>query len=244
MNAAGEPGARANHGAVAEGSNGTAAQPEPLPEHPTPKFEITGVAAVDRAAAPTLRFEARLTDRSDREVFLAALTVLIELEPAKRRYDTEAKERLVELFGPAESPGGITTNIRWAQVDTYVPEFRGETTFAITVPCTYDLEVAAAKYLYGLADGEAPLRFHFNGQVIYSGEGDRLQVVRVPWECVARYRLGVSVWRQLIATHYPGGGWARLSADTLERLRARRTERGLTSLDATVAALLDAEERD
>ena len=239
MSVAGEPEARANGGAVAEESNGTA----PQPEHPTPEFEITGVASVDRAAAPTLRFAVRLTDRSDREVFLAALTVRIELEPAKRRYDKDAKERLAELFGPAESPGGITTNIRWAQVDAYVPEFRGETMFAITVPCTYDLEVAAAKYFYGLADGEAPLRFHFNGQVIYSGKDDRLQIVRVPWECVARYRLPVSVWRHLMDTHYPGGGWARFGAEPLERLRARRTERGLTSLDATVAALLDAEER-
>jgi hypothetical protein len=242
MNAAGEPEERAVRGGVAEESNGAPPQPEPLPEHPTPEFEITGVAAVDRAAAPTLRFTARLTDRSDREVFLAALTVLIELEPAKRRHDEETKERLAELFGPAESPGGITANIRWAQVDTYVPEFRGETTFAITVPCTYDLEVAAAKYLYGLADGEAPLRFHFNGQVLYSGEGDRLQIVRVPWECVARYRLPVATWRRMMDAHYPGGGWARLGTETLERLRARRTERGLTSLDATVAELLDREE--
>jgi hypothetical protein len=211
---------------------------EAPPEHPRPEFEILDAGPVERAAAPTLRFRTRVSDRSGREVFLAALSVLIELEPAKRGYDAAAKERLAELFGAPEAPGGTTTNIRWAQVESYVPEFRGETTFSITVPATYDLEVAATKYLYGLADGEAPLRFHFNGQVMYAGDRDRLQIVRVPWDCVARYRLPVEVWRRMIEAHYPGGGWARLGTDTLERLRRRRTERGLTSLDATVADLL------
>ena len=73
---------------------------------------------------------------------------------------------------------------------------------------------------------------------MYAGDRDRLQIVRVPWDCVARYRLPVEVWRRMIEAHYPGGGWARLGTDTLERLRRRRTERGLTSLDATVADLL------
>jgi hypothetical protein len=32
-------------------------------------------------------------------------------------------------------------------VSTLVPSFTGETTFTMPVPCTYDLELAAAKYL-------------------------------------------------------------------------------------------------
>ncbi len=34
---------------------------------------------------------------------------------------------------------------------------------AVPIACNYDLEVAAAKYLHSLPDGEAPLALHFNG---------------------------------------------------------------------------------
>ena len=44
----------------------------------------------------------------------------------------------------------------------------------------------------------------------------------------------------MIAEHYPGGGWIRLSHETLEALNARRAARGLPSFDACVEELLDA----
>ena len=36
------------------------------------------------------------------------------------------------------------------------------------MPCTYDLEVAASRYLDALADGEVPLEFLFSGSVFYA----------------------------------------------------------------------------
>ena len=69
--------------------------------------------------------------------------------------------------------------------------FTGATSFALDVPCTYDLEVAASKYFYSLPDGEVPLSFLFSGMVLYRGEGDRLQVAQVPWSCTARWRMPV-----------------------------------------------------
>ena len=62
-----------------------------------------------------------------------------------------------------------------------VPSFTGATEFELPVPCTYDLEVAATKYLYALPDGEVPLSFHFSGTVFYRGDDGRLQVALVPW---------------------------------------------------------------
>ena len=91
--------------------------------------------------------------------------------------------RLVELFGPPERWAATTQVFRWAGVSALVPPFTGATSFALDVPCTYDLEVAASKYFHSLPDGEAPLSFLFNGRVLYSGEGDRLQVAQVPWSC-------------------------------------------------------------
>jgi hypothetical protein len=48
----------------------------------------------------------------------------------------------------------------------------------------------------------------------------------------------VAAWRAMIAEHYPGGGWIRLGGETLERLNARRAERGLT-FDHLIQEMLD-----
>ena len=98
-----------------------------------------------------------------------------------------------------------------------VPAFTGSTTFALEVPCTYDLEVAAAKYFYALADGSVPLSFHFNGTVFYRGAGRAAAGVPVPWSASAQFGMPVAAWRAMIAEHYPGGGWIRVSDETLAR---------------------------
>ena len=95
-------------------------------------------------------------------------------------------------------------------MSTAVPGVLGHDPFAIEVPCTYDLEVAAAKYFYAVRDGEIPLSFHFNGTIFFHGPGGRLQVRPVPWSCSAQYRMPVAAWRVMMAEHYPGGGWIRL----------------------------------
>ena len=64
---------------------------------------------VDHAAAPTLSFTLEIDDRSGREVFAVALTIQIQLEPIKRKYDDATRERLVELFG---EPGRWATTAR------------------------------------------------------------------------------------------------------------------------------------
>jgi hypothetical protein len=50
----------------------------------------------------------------------------------------------------------------------------------------------------------------------------------------------VSVWRDLIAQHFPNSGWVRLSHDTVQALAAYKSERGLLGLDDAVTALLAA----
>jgi hypothetical protein len=112
--------------------------------------------------------------------------------------------------------------------------------FALELPCSFDLEVAATKYFYALADGEVPLSFHFYGTIFYRGPMGALQVTPVPWTATAQFRMPVAVWRGMIEEHYPGGGWIRLSHGTLDALNARRAARGLPSFDACVVELLDA----
>jgi hypothetical protein len=105
-----------------------------------------------------------------------------------------------------------------------VKGFTGATSFALDVPCTYDLEVAASKYFYSLPDGEVPLSFLFNGMVLYSGETDRLQVAQVPWSCTARWRMPVAAWRRVMDAYYPAaaGCGCRPRRSTPSR-RARRS---------------------
>jgi Family of unknown function (DUF6084) len=204
-----------------------------------PEFEVIGVEPVERAAAPTLRFEVRASDASARPVYMIALSVLITIEPAKRSYDPQTRERLVELFGEPERWATTTTSFRWIQTDVFVPSFTGTTTFTVSVACTYDLEVAASKYFHGLDGGEAPLRFHFNGTVFYEADGGSMQLLRIPWDRSVRYAMPVAAWDAMIAEHYPFRSWIPLHTETVERLARRKAERGLPTFDATAAELLD-----
>ena len=203
-----------------------------------PVFSVLDVEAVPHAATPTLRFHLHVDDPLGREVHTIALSTQIQIDPARRTYDAETRERLVELFGAPERWASTTQVFRWAHVDVLVKGFTGATSFALDVPCTYDLEVAASKYFYSLTDGEVPLSFLFNGMVLYAGEHDRLQVAQVPWSCVARWRMPVEAWRRAMAAYYPGGGWVRLETATLEALAARKAAGGHHSFDALVRELL------
>jgi uncharacterized protein DUF6084 len=206
---------------------------------PDPIFEVVGAAPVAHAASPTLRFTLRVTEPSERPLHAIALSAQINIDPARRTYDAETRERLVELFGPAERWASTTRSFLWTQVGALVPEFSGSADFTLTIPCTYDLEISAAKYFYSLPDGEIPLTFHFSGTILYSEQG-KVQIAMVPWSCSAKYKLAVADWKAMMALYYPGGGWVRLETATLDRLQERKAEAGLPSFDACVAELLDA----
>jgi hypothetical protein len=208
------------------------------PTAPEPEFAIIGAAHMAFAATPTMVFAATAADDSGHEIQSIALTAQVMIDPAQRGYDDATRDRLAELFGPPASWAPSTSGLPWARVSAPVPGFRGSTTFAIEVPCTYDLEVAAAKYFYAVQDGHVPLSFHFNGNVFYRPRGGHLMVVPVAWSSLARFRMPAATWRAMIAEHYPGGGWIRLQETTLQALNDLRAKRGLPSFDACVNELL------
>ena len=201
-------------------------------------LEVVDAAVALHVATPTLHFKLRADELTGREVYMVALSTLIHIDPGLRSHDAESRELLVDLFGTPERWAATTTSIVWAQVDTLVPSFTSSTELTVPVPCNYDLEVAATKYLYALPDGEVPLSFHFSGRIFYRGEDGRLQVVMVPWTS-AVYRLPVATWRRMIDQHYPGSGYIRVQEDTLRRLQLRKAQRGLPTFDGAVAELLD-----
>jgi hypothetical protein len=219
-------------------------KPETLevPVAPEPDFQVLGASGRRHAATPALDFDVHVSEPGGRQVYAIALTAQVMIEPARRAYDAETRDKLVELFGPPERWATTTRSLLWHQADALVPAFTGSTTFRLAVPATFDMEVASAKYLYGLPDGEVPLAFNFNGFVHYRGDEGQLQMSLVPWSCSAEFRLPVATWRDLIEHYYPRTGWIALRESTLEALQREKARRALPTLDACVAELLEGEE--
>ncbi len=225
------------------GAMATARDARPT-DRPDVSFEIASAGSLERAATPTLRFGARIADPTGIEIYTVALSVMFTIEPGKRAYDTDARERLAELFGEPERWASTTGAFRWAQVDVLVPSFTEEAAFEILVPCTYDHEIAATKYFAGLRDGAIPLQIHFNGTLFYRGADGQLQMMMLPWDLSVRHDLPVEAWRAMIANHYPEGSWIRLQEETLDRLRRLKTAGGLATYDRVVASMIDEVQRD
>lgn len=206
---------------------------------PDPDFAVLGVRAARRSAAPMLTLDLQISEPTGRQVYMIALRIQLMLEPARRRYDERSRADLEELFGAPERWAATTRPLVWAQLDVLVPTFTGTTVVEVAIPCSYDLELAATKYLHGLSDGFAPMALHFNGTVYYRGEDGALQMVLVPWTKSLDFRMPVAVWREAMRQHYPGTGLLALRESTLVALRAERRRRGLGSLDETVCQLLE-----
>jgi hypothetical protein len=207
---------------------------------PTLGFEVDSAETVRFAAAPTVAFTVRVT--CDKPVRSLALNAQIRIAPARRRYTKQDEERLVELFGPPQQWGETLRTFRWAQVAVLVPPFTGDTSVELTVPCTYDLEVATAKYFYALDDGDVPLEFLFSGTIFFLGDGERLQTAQIPWECEAAYRMPVRAWQDAMQQHFPGSAWLRLRDDTFDRLASYKARHSLPTWEATFDELLEGRE--
>ena len=158
---------------------------------------------------------------------MIALTVQLMIEPARRRYDDATRERLAGLFGPPERWSVTTRSLRLgAARRRSCRRSPGRPRWRCRSPCNYDLEVAAAKYLRSLADGEAPLALHFNGVVYYRGDDGGLQMALIPWSRSIGFRMPVAVWQETIEHYYPNTGWVALrSRDARAPSSARRVRR-------------------
>ena len=204
---------------------------------PTLAFAVEDAARVEHAAVPTVRFFLRV--RSDRPVKSILLDTQIQIAARRRRYDDASHERLFELFGPVEAWKTNLRTLLWTRLTVIVPPFEDACVVDVDVPCSYDLEVAAARYFNALDDGEVPLEFLFSGSVFYDAP---LQAARIPWEQEAGYRLPVRVWREALDRHFPGAAWVRLQRDAFDRLAAYKSRHALPSWDAAVESLLGAAE--
>lgn len=189
------------------------------------------------AASPTLVLRLRIETPEAEPVHAMVLRAQIRIEPQRRRYSPAEEERLLELFGEAPRWGDSLKPFLWTHVTTTVAEFTGSVEIDLPVPCSYDFEVAAAKYLHSLGDGDIPLVLLFNG-TIFSYRDGGLIVQPVPWHVEADYRLPVPTWRATMDCFFPNAGWIRLRRETIDALTKYKADRALTSWEDAFELLL------
>ncbi|MGB3484905.1 MAG: DUF6084 family protein [Mycobacterium sp.] len=204
----------------------------------TVSFGVLDIAPEPYAVTPVLAARIGVSSSTDAPVHAIALRAQVRIEPARRTYSDDEAAGLLDLFGPRQRWSDTQRSFLWMHTSTMVPGFTGATQVTLPLECTYDFDVAAAKYLHALRDYAVPLQFLFSGTIFVSGTGG-FAVQQVSWDRDDRYDLPVQVWRDLMSRHYPDRGWVRLGHDTMSALASFRSSRGLLDLDSAVHVLLD-----
>ena len=203
-------------------------------------FTCTDVVADRYAAGPTIVLRMRAEERSGVRVHALALRCQVRIEPLRRHYSDQEAARVVDLFGERPRWGQTMQPLQLAFLAHVLPGFTGSCSFDLALPVSYDVEVAAHKFLAGLDEGEVSLLLLFSGQVFTGGVGS-IAVEPVPWHKEAAARLPVAVWREAMDAHFPDQAWVRVHRTTYDRLAEYRGRHGLLDWDDVLGRLLDGE---
>jgi Family of unknown function (DUF6084) len=210
---------------------------------PDLSFAVESADAVQFAAQPLLALKLRVENRNPEEsIHTVTLRAQIQIEAPRRQYTREEKQQLLDLFGPPERWNQTLRPMLWTHAQTVIPSFAGSTTADLQVPCTFDFNVAATKYFHAVSDGDIPLNLLFSGSVFYADPEGTLQVVPIPWNKEARFRLPVRVWREMMDIYYPNSAWLYLRRDVFERLYEYKTQRGIATWEQALEGLLPTEQ--
>ncbi len=208
-------------------------------------FQMEG-AEVDRySATPRLIFKLRVTNAvAGESIQNVGLQCQIQIETARRCYQPEEQERLLELFGEPERWGQTLRPLLWTHTSVAIPPFEGSCLVDLPVPCTYDFNVAAVKYFYGLEQGEAPLVLLFSGSVFYQQGSGGLRVSQISWSKEARFSLPVQMWKEMMEHYYPNNAWLCLRKDVFDRLYDYKMRGGIPTWEQALEGLLDSIEEE
>lgn len=206
---------------------------------PDLNFEVVGAEAAHFAAVPTINFKLQVTDAiAEEHIHSVALRCQIQLAVTRRHYSSEAQARLLEVFGEPKRWGETLRGLLWTHVNAGVPQFSGEITVDLPVPCTYDFDVVSVKYFNALEDGEIPLIFLFSGTIFYEGEEGNLQVGQISWSKEATYRLPVAIWQDMMARYFPNTAWIHMHKDVFDQLYQYKATHGLPTWEDVMVRLL------
>ncbi len=193
-----------------------------------------------RAVQPTLVFKLRVANRTaGASIRNVMLQCQIRIEPIRRRYSAREQEQLKELFGDRARWSETLHSLLWTHASVLIPAFSAETVVSMPVPCTYDFNIAATKFFYGVEEGEAPLLLLFSGTVFFRDGEDHLQMEQIAWTKEARLQLPVSLWRSMMQDHYPASAWLRLDLDVFDRICRYKRRQGFATWEQTFSSLID-----
>jgi hypothetical protein len=205
-------------------------------------FRVEGVEAIPFAATPQVVYRLCVTNTpADESIHSVALRCQLRIDPAARTYSPAERVRLVELFGEPSRWGQTLRSMLWMHAAVMVPAFTGETIVELPVPCTFDFNVAATKYFYGLDSGEIAVKLLFSGTVFHEGPRGGLQVAQIPWNREADCKLQVGVWRAMMDQYYPNAAWLCLDRESFDRLYRFKCVNSLTTWEQTLDRLLPPE---
>jgi hypothetical protein len=208
-------------------------------------FEIEQAETVPFAAIPTLSFRMRVRNRpAEEKLHNIALRCQIMLEVTKRKYSADDQQNLRDLFGDPDRWSQTLRTMLWTHVSSVVPAFAGETTVQLQVPCSFDFNVGATKYFYGLGDGDIPLLFQFSGSVFYENDEGALSVAPISWDKEAKYRLPLQAWRDTMEVYYPNSAWLCLRRDAFDRLYQYKIRNGIPTWEQTLERMFSCLEED
>ena len=159
---------------------------------PEPEFWVLDAVAIPHTAEPTLSFQMRVREASDRDVYTIALKAQIQLEASERPHSDESRERLRDVFGEPERWNDTARGVLW----TLPRRARAE------LQRLHEVRAPGA-LLHRPRAGHHPLlrrgarrprcrsRSTSAARSSTPSAPDRMQVARVPWHATAQYRLPV-----------------------------------------------------
>lgn len=203
-------------------------------------FQILEVKHARHAITPTLLFTLGVEQRGDPlPIRNIALQCQARIETRQRNYSASEQVRLDDLFGDPARWGESLQSMLWIQISAMVPAFDCKSTsIELTVPCSFDFNLAATKYFHGIEQGEAPLMFLFSGSVFYLNEEGALAMDAISWNQEAQFRMPVQVWKELMDGYYPNQTWLCLNRANFDALYEYKRTRGYLSFDEALSDLL------
>ncbi len=208
---------------------------------PALNFAIEGAEAVPFAAVPTIAFRLNVQcPLATQPIQSVAIRCQIQIEAQRRNYKPEEKAGLRDLFGEPDRWSQTLRPLLWSHASITVPGFEGAVKVELPVACTFDFNVAAAKYFHAIEEGDAPLVFQFSGTIFYAAADGSIQIAQIGWDRESRFRLSARVWREMMDLYYPNSAWLRLRRDVFQRLLAHKQQQGLATWEEAIEHLLPA----
>jgi Family of unknown function (DUF6084) len=204
-------------------------------------FAVDNAEAIPFAASPIIAFHLRVANSlADVAIQSIALRCQIQIEAQRRHYTPAERQGLRDLFGEADRWSQTLRPLLWTHAGITVPEFSGTIAVELPVACTFDFNVAAAKYFHAIEEEDVPLVFQFSGTIFFAAEDGRMQITQIGWDKESRFRLPARVWREMMDFYYPNSNWLRLSRDVFDRLHDYKQSNGMATWDQAIESLLPA----